>query len=298
MNALNKQYDPDHQIDLSERNRLLMENLGQVRYIARRIHGRLPSQVDLQDLVHAGVLGLIDALHKYDPGRDIKLTSYAKFRIRGSILDSLRKLDWSPRDLRRKARRIEQGHRNIEAQFGRVATNPEVAADMGVSLQEYEWMLAELRGLDLGSLEDSGREDSGPPDMDRFLRTSPDQDPFQLCMRSEARRLLENAIEQLPARERHVLALYYFEELTMKEVGAVLGVNESRVSQIHSAAMVRLRVLLQQLRASRQSLQPAGAPVAAGSAHGLSRTDRRRKAESCPQGPACLRHGPDRRLVA
>ena len=263
MNAPNKQYEPDRNIDLSERNRLLMKNLGQVRYIARRIHERLPPQVDLQDLIHAGVLGLIDALHKYDPGRDIELTSYAKFRIRGSILDSLRKLDWSPRDLRSKARRIEQSHRNIEAQFGRAATAPEVAADMGVSLQEYDWMLAELRGLELGSLEDTGREDSCRPDLDRFLRTSPEQDPFHLCMRSEVRGLLENAIEQLPARERRVLALYYFEDLTMREVGAALGVNESRVSQIHSAAMVRLRVLLQQLRASRQSLQPAGEPSAA-----------------------------------
>src|SRR5271169_114082 len=129
---------PTLAIDPEERQRLLLENLTEVRYIARRIHDRLPSHVPFDDLVHAGILGLIDAVDKYDPGKNVLLKSYARFRIRGAILDSLRQMDWSPRNLRRQARRIEEAHRELAAELGRAASEPELAMRMGLGLEEYQ----------------------------------------------------------------------------------------------------------------------------------------------------------------
>src|SRR5712672_2904448 len=140
-------------MDPVERERLLLEHLPQVKYIARRIHDRLPAQVPLEDLVHAGVVGLIDAVEKFDPGKNVQLKSYAKFRIRGAILDSLRELDWSPRHLRRQARQIEEAHRDLKLRLGRVASEPELAAELGMTLENFQHLLGELRGLDLGSLQ-------------------------------------------------------------------------------------------------------------------------------------------------
>src|ERR1700688_354069 len=139
--------------DSAERQRLLTENLQEVRYIARRIHDRLPSHVPFDDLVHAGILGLIDAVDRFDPGKNVQLKSYARFRIRGAILDSLRQMDWSPRNLRRQARRIEDANRELAAELGRAPSEPELAGRLGIELIEYQRLLGELRGLDLGSLQ-------------------------------------------------------------------------------------------------------------------------------------------------
>jgi RNA polymerase sigma factor for flagellar operon FliA len=241
MNAAKKAYETVSHIDEEERNRLLLEQLPQVRYIARRIHDRLPQSVCVEDLVHAGVLGLIDALAKYDPAKNVQLKSYAKFRIRGAILDSLRGLDWSPRDIRRKARQMETVHNQLKAQFGRAATEPELAAAMGLELEEFYIFLRDLRGLDLGSLQAESSEEGHQSAALASLATDPEDDPYHLCLKSEMKEKLTEAISELPEKERQVLALYYYEELTMKEIGQVLGVGESRVSQIHSAAVVRLR---------------------------------------------------------
>jgi RNA polymerase sigma factor for flagellar operon FliA len=240
MNAAKKAYETVCHIDEEERNRLLLEQLPQVRYIARRIHDRLPQSVCVEDLVHAGVLGLMDALAKYDPAKNVQLKSYAKFRIRGAILDSLRGLDWSPRDIRRKARQMETVHNQLKSELGRAATEPELAAAMGLELQDFYIFLRDLRGLDLGSLEES-TENGHEGVVSGALATAPEDDPFHLCLKGEMKELLTAAISELPEKERQVLALYYYEELTMKEIGQVLGVGESRVSQIHSAAVVRLR---------------------------------------------------------
>ena len=234
-------------LDEEERNRLLLEHLPHVRYIARRIHDRLPQSVCLEDLVHAGVLGLIDALNKYDPTKNVQLKSYAKFRIRGAILDSLRGLDWSPRDLRRKARLMEDAHRQLKAKYGRAATEPELAKEMGMELEEFFIFLRDLRGLDLSSLQAEASEDGHATGVLAGHATGPEDDPFHICLQGEMKELLAEAIGELPEKERQVLALYYYEELTMKEIGQVLGVGESRVSQIHSAAMVRLRASLRDL---------------------------------------------------
>ena len=226
---------------------MLLEQLPQVRYIARRVHDRLPQHVPFDDLVHAGVIGLIDAIGKFDPSKNVQFKSYAKFRIRGAILDSLRELDWSPRELRKKARRIEEAHRTLRLKLDRSATEQEIADEIEMKLEEYQRLLGELRGLDLGSLQveagETGNDDEvavAPPDVPAF-------DPFAMTLRSEMKGLLAKAIGDLNEKERQVLALYYFEELTMKEVGAALGVGESRVSQIHSAALIRVRSRLRDM---------------------------------------------------
>jgi RNA polymerase sigma factor for flagellar operon FliA len=231
-------------LDPVERQRLLNENLSEVRYIARRIHDRLPSHVPFDDLVHAGIIGLIDAVDKFDPRKNVQLKSYARFRIRGAILDSLRQMDWSPRNLRRQARRIEEENRELAAELGRAPSEPELAARMGLGLEEYQQLLGELRGLDLGSLQ-AQSEDSGSDEANAAVASRTEEDPFQLTLRTEMRTLLAQAIEELDEKERQVLGLYYLEELTMKEVGVILDIGESRVSQIHTAALIRVRSRLQ-----------------------------------------------------
>ena len=235
--------------DAEARKTLLEQHLPEVRYIARRIHGRLPLHVPLEDLVHDGVLGLIDAVDKFDPLKQVQLKSYAKFRIRGAILDSLRASDWSPRSLRRQARRLQEVHREMSAALGRVPTETEIAGRLGMELTAFQQLLSDLRGLDLANL--------GAPSLERaredlpFARPNdPEADPYSMCLRQEMKSHLAHVLDDLDERERRVLELYYRDELTMKEVGAMLGIGESRVSQIHSAAMLRLRSrLLTRLRA-------------------------------------------------
>ena len=247
--------------DEEERERLLLEQLPQVRYIARRIHERLPRHVPFEDLVHAGVVGLIDALHKFDRSKHVQFGSYAKFRIRGAILDSLREMDWSPRDLRRKARRLEEAHNKLRSQLGRNPSEPELAVELGLDLRGLQLLLGEIDGLEIGSLRVASHQDGKEEDLCEYLPDHPDETPLLLCLRSEMKDLLARAISDLPEKERQVLALYYYEELTMKEVGTVLGVGESRVSQIHSMALVRLRARLSELT---QSTPPQGRAAGAG----------------------------------
>jgi RNA polymerase sigma factor for flagellar operon FliA len=242
-----------------ERERLLLEHLPQVQYIARRIHNRLPAQVPLEDLIHAGVVGLIDAVEKFDPGRNVQLKSYAKFRIRGAILDSLREMDWSPRHLRRQARRIEEAHRDLKLRLGRVASEPELAAELSMGLEEFQHLLGELRGLDLGSLQAESKDTKSDETAMSCQPGGADKDPFSMCQLGEMNVLVGSALEELDEKEQQVVTLYYLEELTMKEVGIVLGVGESRVSQIHSVALMRLRARLEEILKShlRASTMPA-----------------------------------------
>jgi RNA polymerase sigma factor for flagellar operon FliA len=233
--------------DKEERDRILIEQLPQVRYLARRIHDRLPRHVPLEDMVHAGVIGLIDALNKFDCSKQVQFGSYAKFRIRGAILDSLREMDWGPRELRRKARRVEEAQRKLSMDLSRAPTEAEVAAELNIELREFQRLLTELDGLEVGSLHLESPSDGKEENLCDYLPNAPEDTPFFRCMRSEMKELLARAVADLPEKEQEVLSLYYFEELTMKEVGAVLGVGESRVSQIHSLAVVRLRARLGEL---------------------------------------------------
>lgn len=230
-----------------ERDQILLEHLPTVRYLARRIHERLPQHVELDDLISAGVVGLIDAFSKFDHTKQVQFKSYAQFRIRGAILDSLRTLDWSPRELRRKGRAVEEGIRSVTHKLGRVPTEPEIAREMDMSLSEFQQLLGELKGLEIGSLHLERTENSGDEEL-AYIPGSPDEDPLFRCLQGEMKQRLTDAIEQLPEKERMVLTLYYYEELTMKEIGLTLGVVESRVSQIHSSAVLRLRAALAGLR--------------------------------------------------
>jgi RNA polymerase sigma factor for flagellar operon FliA len=235
----------------AERERAMIEQMPAVRWIARRIHERLPQHVDLEDLVSAGTLGLIDAFRKFNPERKVQFRSYAQFRIRGAILDSLRTLDWSPRELRRKGRSVEETVRRLTAQYGRAPSEPEMACEMGLELEEYQQLLGELKGLEIGTLHIEHAEDSGEEEL-AYIPNSPEDDPLFQCLRGEMRQRLAAAIDALPERERLVVTLYYYEEMTMKEIGLALGVVESRVSQIHSSAVVHLRARLAASEARRK----------------------------------------------
>ncbi len=227
---------------LNDRDRLLLEHLPQVRYLARRIHDRLPSHVPLADLIQAGALGLLDAFSKFDSSRKVHFKSYAAFRIRGAILDSLRALDWGPRELRRRARQVQQAASRLESCLGRSPTEPELAQGLGMKLDSFQRLLTSLRRLDLGSLEsDNADSEDSPHD----VPASSLQSPYWYCLHAEIKSVLAKALAELTDKEQKVLALYYYEERTMKDIGAVLGVGESRVSQIHSLALLRLRARLE-----------------------------------------------------
>jgi RNA polymerase sigma factor for flagellar operon FliA len=231
-----------------EQERLLLEHLPVVRFLARRIHERLPQHVDIEDLVSAGVVGLMDAFAKFDPDKKVQFRSYAQFRIRGAILDSLRTLDWSPRELRRKGRAVEEAIHAVTARLGRPAGEGEIAEELGVKLEEYQQLLGDLKGLEIGTLHMERNEDSGEEEL-AYVPGRPDEDPLFRCLRGELEERLTDAIAKLPERERLVMTLYYFEEMTMREIGLALGVVESRISQVHAAAVVRLRVALRDLAA-------------------------------------------------
>ena len=229
-----------------EQERVLLEHLPIVRFLARRIHERLPQHVDIEDLVSAGVVGLMDAFAKFDPAKKVQFRSYAQFRIRGAILDSLRTLDWSPRELRRKGRAVEEAIRVLMARMGHAPGESEVAAEMALSLEEYQQLLGDLKGLEIGTLHMERNEDSGEEEL-AYVPGRPDEDPLFRCLRGELEERLAEAIQNLPDRERLVMTLYYYEEMTMREIGLALGVVESRVSQVHASAVVHLRVALKDL---------------------------------------------------
>ena len=231
-------------LDVAQRDQLLLRHLPQVNFIARRIHSRLPPQVLLEDLVHAGVLGLMDAIGKYNPAKNVQLKYYAEFRIRGAILDSLRQVDWSPRTLRSQARRLEQAVFDCKGRLGRDPTETEIAVALEISLSQLQHLLSDLSGLEVGSLQPDSDLVGSSEEALRSCARKDEEDPYHQTLRLEMQCLLTVAVDQLPVREREVLALYHFAELTMKEVGVAMGIGESRVSQIHSSAMIHLRARL------------------------------------------------------
>lgn len=225
------------------RDELILEHLPQVRLIARRIHERLPVSVSLDDLISTGVLGLIAAIDRYDPKHHVKLKTYAEYKIRGAILDSLRVLDWAPRQQRKRAKLIESCIAELEQEYQRTPTEEEIARQLGLSIPEYQEWLSDVRGLTLGSLETAGREEQGG-DLLRYLSDSEGQWPSEILERSELEQLLAEAIERMPSLERTVLNLYYYEEMTLREIAKIVDLHESRISQLKSQAILRLRSFL------------------------------------------------------
>ena len=225
------------------RDQVVLEHLPLVRAIAVRVHENLPVHVDIDDLVHAGIIGLFDAATRYDPSKKVAFSSYAKHRIKGAILDSLRQLDWASRDLRRRHKQIESATRDLAAILQRNPTQAEVAEKLGVGEERWRRIMLELRNG--GLVSTSGRtqdgEDAPAPDYPADLETRPDQ----ICARDEMCMYLRIALDALPDRYRQVVQLYYSQELTMREIGDKMGINESRVSQIHKSALQKMAMALQ-----------------------------------------------------
>jgi len=229
---------PSH--DRIESNRLVVKLLPLVRRVALQLRGHLPAHVELDDLVSEGVVGLIDAVKKFDPLKGVTIESYARYRIRGAILDSLREQDHASRDMRRRIKRIESASQDLEFQLGHPAGDAEMAQTMGLSLAKWYERVAELRRLGFdGSGARIPREVARRVD-EEDLAASPEDDPFALCYRREQREILSNALGFLTERERSIIKLYYKDALTMKQIGNRLGIDESRVSQLHSGALGRL----------------------------------------------------------
>ena len=227
----------------AERERLILEHLPQVRLIARRIHERLPESVSLDDLVSTGIVGLISAIDNFDPALNVKLRTYAEYKIRGAILDSLRGLDWASRDRRRKAKQIEAAIGDAEQKIGRSASEEEIAGELKLDLVQYHQWLVDVRGLTLNSLDYVSEHEEGR----KLLETvSDNQDhwPSRLLESRELKRLLARAMQKMPLGEGTVLSLYYKEEFTLREIAGVMKLHLSRISQLKSQAILRLRSYL------------------------------------------------------
>jgi len=227
-----------------ERERLILEHLNQVRLIARRIHERLPGNINLDDLISAGVVGLISAIDHFDAAHKVKLKTYAEYKIRGAILDSLRVLDWAPRQKRKRAKQIQAAAARSGQKLSREPTGEEIAQELGLPLEEYHAWLADLQGLGIGTLEYNAGGDE-PTDLLNYVCDKEDQLPSRLLERAELVKLLAEAIGQMPKIGRTVISLYYLEELTLREIAQVVHLHQSRISQLKSQAIVRLRSYLE-----------------------------------------------------
>jgi RNA polymerase sigma factor for flagellar operon FliA len=227
---------------LQMRDEIVLDHLPLVKAIAIRVHENLPVHVDLDDLVHAGVLGLFDAVEKYDDSKNVEFHSYAKHRIKGAILDSLRQLDWASRDLRKRQKQVDSATRNLAAKFGRNPTENELATEMGITTDRWRRIALELSNA--GMVSTTPRVDLDR-DREQEFPATPDFQPDRICERREMQTTLARAIRRLPARYQKVVFLYYTNDMTMKEIGDVLGVNESRISQIHKTALKKMAAALE-----------------------------------------------------
>jgi RNA polymerase sigma factor FliA len=225
-----------------QRDQIVLEHLPLVKAIAIRVHENLPVHVDLDDLIHAGVMGLFDAVLKYDNNKNVMFHAYAKHRIKGAILDSLRELDWATRDLRRRQKQVETATRDLTAKLGRLPHQGEVASQMGLDMSQWAKMQMELRSISfVSSLPISDDERDHPME----FAGGPDCRPDRMCERQELQTTLARAVRKLPERYQKVVFLYYSNEMTMKEIGDLMGVNESRVSQIHKIALKKMATVLE-----------------------------------------------------
>lgn len=233
-----------NKINDDQREELIRSYLPLVKRVVHRLAGRLPSEVDIKEMLNSGIIGLVDALEKYDPKHETNFSTYAQFRIRGTILDSFRVQDWVPRSLRHKAHKLESTYHKLEQKNGRAVDEHEVAKAMGVDLETLQRMLGEVSGVVMLSLEELGfghgeerfRADESLP------TTKPD--PLRELLESERVEIVARGLDRLPEKERLVITLYFYEELNLKEIGEIIGVTESRASQIRSRALIRLKTYL------------------------------------------------------
>ena len=238
--AMQKTREMGHVSD-SRRETIIQEFAHVVKAMAYRLAYRLPAYMDAEDLVSVGIMGLMDAMDKYDPNREAKFKTYAEFRIRGAMLDEIRSMDWIPRSVHERVSLLQRTHTRLLNRMGRPPTDEEVAAEMNLSPAELNEFLVRSRGAILVSLDDINlHEPDGPKILDMLADTH-QSDPLATILNDQERERVADAIQQLPEKERLVLTLYYFEELTMKEIGGILKITESRVCQIHTKAILHLK---------------------------------------------------------
>lgn len=247
MKGLVKRYKQDTQgVDGKLRDQLIVDYAPLIRFVAQRIAARLPSSIEVEDLISAGVIGLMDAIEKYDPSRDNKFKTYAEFRIRGAILDELRAQDWVPRSVRDKAKKIERTFIELEQRYSRAVNDSEVSSELGMDMNEYHTMVAKVKSVTLLSVDEltsPGQNDK--KSLLECLEATNSKNPFAQLDSKGVRKILMKSIEELPEKQKLVLSLYYFEDLNLKEIGGILDVTESRVSQLHTQAVEKLRTKLQ-----------------------------------------------------
>ena len=230
---------------LTKRNKkkndaVIMKYAPLIKYIATRIAARLPMHIEIQDLINSGVLGLMDAIEKFDPEKGVKFETYAEYRIKGAILDSLRAMDWVPRSVRKVATMLENTYADLEKKLGRPAEDEEVAKAMDVDVEKLHKIMSRVSHVSMVSLERDSKSGAQTSLLDRLV--NPDSaSGFQKIDVEELREVLADSVERLPEKEQVVVSLYYYNEMTMKEIGKVLKLTESRVSQIHTKAVLRLR---------------------------------------------------------
>lgn len=227
-------------VDVETRDRLVLQHVGLVKALASRLAHRIPAQVELSELISVGVLGLIDAAGRYQPSLGVPFDAYARRRIHGAMLDALRELDWAPRSLRKMRRRVDAAVAELRHQLRREPNETEIARTLEMSESEYARVLDQLRAADLAVVRRSSTD--GRDELE--VAIDPEEGPHAHLERSELRAMLAEAITELPERERQILAMYYHEELTLAEIGQVIGVGESRVSQLRTQAIARLRARL------------------------------------------------------
>ncbi len=243
---------PEHwpeKVDLAWQEQMVIQYASLIKYIAGRLALRLPSHISLDDLISSGIIGLIDAIHKFDPTKNISFKTYAEFRIKGAILDELRSLDWIPRSVRKKSHTIERTYLELEKALGRPAEPEEVSSALGIDLEEFYQLLDETKAVSLVDLQGIWKAIRNGPDfldteLPEILQDENIRDPFLALHFSELQDVLMRAIDALPDKEKLLVSLYYYEELTMKEIGEIMGYTESRISQLHTQAMLRLRAKL------------------------------------------------------
>jgi len=244
--ASKQQVVEEIEITTENREEVIIQYSPMIKYVANRIAMRLPPHIEVDDLISVGVLGLMDAITKYDSSRGAKFKTYAEFRVRGAILDELRSMDWVPRSIRQKASQVDKVVQGLQAKLRRTPEDEEVAKEMGLSLDQFHETLNETKSIPIFSLEDLGiaKESGDQQSLLDCLAGKADADPQTQVRLVELKEIIAKAIDALPEKERLMVSLYYYEELTMKEIGAVLDITESRVSQIHSKAVYRLRTKL------------------------------------------------------
>ena len=232
--------------DENARNRLAEHYLPLVKYVIDRIAYKLPDFIDREDLISEGIVGLIDAIDKFDLERELKFETYAVVRIRGTVLDSLRQLDWVPRSLRQRNKEIERAFCEVERTLGRAATDREVAEHIGITVKELNDTLADVAGAVVFSFEEllQMNDDDRPLVFINRIRDTNADDPSSTLIKKEVKRLLVEAVDNLPDNERTIIALYYSKSFTLKQIGGVLGITESRVSQLHAKSLLRLKGVL------------------------------------------------------